>query len=284
MLIKLAVTIALLISVAVLLVGIVWVFQERIAFQPPRGPWPSGEETQRVEYSASDGQRLFAYVIGNPRSAPVLLLAFHGNADLAVRQVPWAREINRRTSVAVMLAEYRGYAGLSGRPGYEESILDAQAAYRHAVHYLGAEPQTIAFFGHSMGSAVATELARLNTPSALILQSPFTSARDMATRMTGLASPPVLWRAISRLHFDAVSTVSTIDAPVFVAHGADDRLIPSEMGKRVFEAAGIRGEWLLVDGATHNDVSETGRDSYWSWIGRALGVAAGDADRSPGRQ
>ena len=91
-----------------LFIGAVWLFQERIAFQPQRGPFPPDAGVPRVEYSAADGQKLFAYVIGDPATAPGLLIVFHGNADLAVRQVEWANEILRRTGVAVMLTEYRG--------------------------------------------------------------------------------------------------------------------------------------------------------------------------------
>ncbi|HEX3157714.1 MAG TPA: hypothetical protein VHQ45_04310, partial [Gemmatimonadaceae bacterium] len=85
--------------------GLAWWGQERVVFQPPAGPWPLGDGARRVEYAAADGQRLFGYLVtpddtahAAPADAPRrVLLAFHGNADLAAWQIEWAREVARRT-------------------------------------------------------------------------------------------------------------------------------------------------------------------------------------------
>lgn len=253
-----------------LFIGAIWLFQERIAFQPERGPFPPDAGVPRVEYTAADGQRLFAYVVGDPVTAPGLLMVFHGNADLAVRQVQWANEVVRRTGIAVMLTEYRGYMGLGGKPTYEGSRLDAEAAYRYATDTLHVAPRSIAFFGHSLGTAVAAELAARHLPIALVLQSPFTSAREMSSTIIGRRPADLTWNIVSRLHFDTRTSVASLDAPVSVSHGSLDRLIPPRMGKSVFEAAKIKGAWLLVPGGSHNDVEQRGGEAYWSWIVSAL--------------
>lgn len=277
---KVFITALLIASLVAVLIALAWIYQERIAFQPPRGPWPDAPDGLRVDYDAEDGQHLFAYVIGN-RSAPNgLVISFHGNADLAVWQIEWAEELVRRTGVTVMLAEYRGYMGLSGRAGYSESQMDAEAAYRFAVDTLRVSPRRIALFGHSMGSAIATELAARHPPAALILQSPFTSALDMAGRMTGYRVPKRLWRLISRLHYDTDALVARIYAPVSVAHGGEDRLIPPEMGERIYARAMVKAEWLLLPRAAHNDLVVRGGEAYWSWLEKALvPVTALSADR-----
>ena len=261
---------SLFIALAVLLAALAWMFQERIAFQPPRGPWPSPGGGTRVEYEASDGQKLFAYVVGDPSAPRGFLLSFHGNADLAIWQVDWAEELSRRTGVTVFLAEYRGYMGLEGRPSYAGSQRDAEAAYAYSRDVMRVPASRIAMFGHSLGSAVATELAMKHQPASLILQSPFTSAREMAGRMTGYRAPGFLWRLISRLHFDTGVTVASVQAPVSVSHGGRDRLIPPGMGQTVYNAAARKGEWLLVPDAAHNDVGSRGGDAYWSWLEKAL--------------
>lgn len=274
----------IIISVAGLLLGVfalcvllIWIFQERVAFQPPPPPFPDPSATVRVDYVAPDGQRLFGYLVGDPAASQGLLLSFHGNADLAIGQVDWAKEIVSRTSISVMLAEYRGYMGVDGKPGYEASQLDSEAAYHFARDVLHVPAERIALFGHSMGSAVATELAVRHPPVALLIQAPFTSARDMA-RIIGWRPIHLLWGAISRLHFDTEANVASLNAPVWVSHGAEDRLIPARMGKQVFAAAKIKGELLIVPGASHNDVGLQGGESYWRWITGALAPIARRAD------
>ncbi|MEP6507094.1 MAG: alpha/beta hydrolase [Gemmatimonadales bacterium] len=255
-------------------VGVVSVFQERIAFQPQGPPYPSPGDTRREDYRASDGQPLFAYIVGDPANATGLLLVFHGNADMAARQIDWARDVLSRTGLAVMVAEYRGYASLAGKPSYVASQLDADAAYAFAIGDLHVPADRIAFFGHSLGTAVAAELATRHRPFALVLQSPFTSARDMARLLVGRRPGTLSWNLFSRIHFDTIERVKTLDVPVSVAHGGRDRLISSSMGLRVFEAAHTKGQWLLVPEASHNDVSTHG-EAYWKWLTQALASRTG---------
>jgi pimeloyl-ACP methyl ester carboxylesterase len=127
------------------------------------------------------------------------------------------------------------------------------------------------FFGHSLGSAVATELAASadRPPDALVLQSPFTSARDMAFRML-VPAVPVVWRFIARVQYETRAHVARLDVPVHVAHGGVDITVPSRMGVRVFDAARRRGELLLVPGAGHNDVADAGGEDYWRWLTTAV--------------
>lgn len=263
--------VALTVVFVVVLVAM-WRLQERIVWQPPRlAVYPSGE-ARRIDYASDDGQPLFSYLVGDPSRAPGLIIAFHGNADLAAWTVPWATEAHRRTGWAVMVAEYRGYGGLEGSPDYLSSQRDARATYRFAREQLGVEARRIALYGHSLGSAIATELASEQAPSVLLLEAPFTSARDMARRM--LAPAAVVWSAVARVHFDTRSRVATLDVPTWVAHGERDGIIPVRMGRAVHAAARVPGELLLVPGASHNDLRDVGGDAYWSWMRRALESAA----------
>jgi fermentation-respiration switch protein FrsA (DUF1100 family) len=262
--------IASLVVLGVLLGSIllIWWSQERILFQPPR-VFDTPPESGRVSYEAVDGQRLTGFIVGDPLRARGVLLCFHGNADLAVWQIDWARLVERHSGFAVFLAEYRGYMSLGGRPTYATTRLDARAAYDHLRIALEIDRSRIAYFGHSLGSAVATELADIHPPTTLLLQSPFSSARAMARL---IVTPPVVlaWRAISRIHFDTCNTVSDLEVPVSVAHGRRDRIVPFRMGLEVYDAAKKKGRLLMVDEAGHNDVAEVGGDDYWRWITDAL--------------
>ncbi len=245
-----------------------WHKQERILFQPPRSV-ETPPESGRVSYEAVDGQQLVGFIIGDPRQAPGVLICFHGNADLAVWQLDWARSVEHRTGYAVFLAEYRGYMSLGGSPTYASTKLDARAAYDHLRVAFGVDHARVAYFGHSLGSAIATELAEIHPPSALLLQSPFSSARAMARL---IIYPPVVlvWRAISRIHFDTQQAVAELDIPVSVAHGKRDRIVPVRMGVDVYQAARNKAQFLVVEQAGHNDVADVGGEEYWQWMRNAL--------------
>lgn len=272
------ITIASALGVLLLLIGIllglVWIFQERIAFQPPSPPRTApaaSDDIRQDSYFARDNQPLISYIAGYSPTARGLLLCFHGNADLAANAIDWARKVSRLTGFTVMLAEYRGYMNLGGRPTYLTSQVDSEAAYTHAIDSLRFAPDRIALYGHSLGTAVATELAARHNPLSLVLESPFTSARDMA-RLIAWRGIEIVWGVIARFHFDTLAAVASINAPVWVAHGTKDRVIPQVMGKQVFAAAKVKGRLLIVPDAAHNDVADVGGVEYWRWIEAALSV------------
>jgi fermentation-respiration switch protein FrsA (DUF1100 family) len=256
---------------------VLWRHQERVVFQPPAAWADAPAPARHVSYKAADGHDLFGYLLSPPHPEPArtVVIAFHGNADLAAWTVPWAIELMERTGVTVLIPEYRGYAGIPGSPTYESAAADARGAFAFVHREL--HPGSVVLFGHSLGSALATELAAHvaatpdgpAAPRALVLQSPFTSAMEMAARM--LVPPiPWLWRRIARVHYDTRRLVATLGCVVHVAHGTRDLNIPSRMGVQVFRAARNRGALLLVNRAGHNDVAEAGGERYWDWLTAAV--------------
>ena len=261
------------------LVFAIWWEQERIVFQPSPPPYPDGAPARRITFRADDGPEIYAYVVGDSAHAAAngALLMFHGNADLAAWRVPWALEVARRTGRMIVLAEYRGYGGIPGPPSVPGVRSDAEAALAWLRQATGLPTSRIALYGHSLGSAIAAELAASHPPEVLLLESPFSSARDMA-RIIIAAPLERVWRLISRVHYDTEARVRTLEVPVWVAHGTDDLIIPARMGRAVFEAARRQGRLLEVDGAGHNDVPEAGGEEYWRWVEAALGVSGGESE------
>lgn len=271
------------IAIAVALVWVavttvwLWRHQERVVFQPPSLAPDAPAPARRVHFTASDGHPLFGYVVEPPGTSSAqpqtVVIVFHGNADLAAWTVPWAGELAARAGVTVFVPEYRGYGGIPGVPTYEAAAADARGALEFVRTQL--RPPELVFFGHSLGTALAAELAhhmRPQAPRALVLQSPFTSARAMAARM--LVPPiPWLWRRISRVPYDTRTLVAGLETPVFVAHGSRDLNIPARMGRQVHAAALRPAELLVVDGAGHNDVADVGGERYWRWLTMAVTTA-----------
>ena len=264
-------------AAAILLLA--WWGHERIVWQPPRGPHlaagaPVG--VRRVPYEAADGQPLFGHLV-SPSDAETpprdVLLVFHGNAELAADEIPWARELARRTGWSVLLAEHRGYAGLPGRPTYQGARRDAMAAYRWLRDTLALPPQRIGIFGYSVGSAVAAELAAAldaaERPAVLVLQAPFTSTHDMA-RLIAPRWVGAAWPWIGRVPFDTRRRVAEIDVPTWVVHGTADRVVPVQMAREVHAAARRPAGLLLIAGADHVDLPIVGGARYWAFLSEAL--------------
>ena len=260
------------------LLFMLWHYQERVLFQPPQGVNDGPVAADRVTYRAADGVELFGFLVGECKPARAAVIAFHGNADISRWLIPWASRLAREADACVFLPEYRGYDGIVGRPSYASSSLDATAAADFLTEHFGLSHDDLVLYGHSLGSAVAAELASREQPRALVLQSPLTTARAMAGRL-GVPGIRGFWRLISRIHYDTPTRVRSLQSPVWVSHGDRDVVVPVRMGREVFASAAVKGELLIVRGAGHNDVPEMGGQAYWSWLVRAVRSGGSPAGR-----
>jgi fermentation-respiration switch protein FrsA (DUF1100 family) len=130
------------------------------------------------------------------------------------------------------------------------------------------QPKNTFVFGHSLGGAVAIDLASRRECGGLIVQSSFTSIRDMARRT--FRTP--LFEYIPKSRFDSLVKIQQIQAPILIVHGTRDEIVPFSMGQRLFAAAPEPKFFFPVEGAGHNDVLEVGGhellDCFKSFLGR----------------
>ena len=133
---------------------------------------------QDVQFSAADGTPLFGWWIpaNRPRGTVVYC---HGNAGNIGGRAQLAPEFTRR-GFNLFLWDYRGYGRSGGRPTEKGFYADARAAY-DAAEAMSRKLPVIAY-GHSLGAAVAIQLAQDRPLAGLIVQGGFASMADMAKR------------------------------------------------------------------------------------------------------
>jgi hypothetical protein len=116
----------------------------------------------------------------------------------------------------------------------------------------------VLYYGQSLGSAVAVELAVRRPPRGLILESPFTSILDMAR----VAYPFVPVGFLIQTEYDSLSKIKMVHCPVLILHGDRDEVVPFSQGRRLFEAAHAPKAFYTISGAGHNDTYLAGGESY----------------------
>lgn len=192
--------------------------------------------------AAPDGGRAHAWFL--PREgAKGVLVVFHGNGGNISHRLEKARAF-REGGWSVLLFDYRGYGKSPGRPSEKGLYADGLAAARFAA----ARGTRVAYYGESLGCAVALETALALPPAALVLDSPFTSTVAMGK----LVFPrlPVEWMV--RQRFDNLAKVGRLRAPLLVVHSPDDEIIPSAMGRLLWAAAPEPKRFVETRGG-HND-------------------------------
>ncbi|HSB68356.1 MAG TPA: alpha/beta fold hydrolase, partial [Candidatus Methylomirabilis sp.] len=135
--------------------------------------------TPRWEFfEARDGVRLSAWYVPKTDARGVVLF-LHGNGG-NVSHYLQALAMFSRLGFGSFILDYRGYGRSEGTPSEQGTYLDAEAAWRYLVRTLHIPPDSIVVFGRSLGGSIAAWLAREHTPRMLVLESAFTSLRDVA--------------------------------------------------------------------------------------------------------
>jgi len=190
-----------------------------------------------------------------------VLLYLHGSAFNISANVEHARRFHR-LGFSVLLISYRGY-GISVGDGPSEKTMyeDAVAAWNYLRTVRKIAPERIMIYGHSLGGAVAIDLAVKKPASAgVIAEATFTSIRDVAALNSFYRLFPL--DLLIEHAFDSLSKIDGLTVPVLFLHGTADSSIPYEMSRRLYERTPGPKHLTLILGGGHNNSARVGGEKY----------------------
>jgi uncharacterized protein len=245
---------------AAVVLSLLYVTQRRLIYFPGSiGPGaellPRGAEEK--ELRTADGLRLAAWFLpvatrsgpaGDRTPGPAVLIC-NGNAGDRSHRLPLAEALTER-GYAVLLFDYRGFAGNPGTPTEAGLRADARAAVDALAAQPEVDPERIAYFGESLGSAVAGGLATERPPAALVLRSPPSSLADVGRRHYPFL--PI----VDALLFDRYPLAEQLRAvrvPLLVLVTERDEIVPADLSHRVFDAAAGPKRYVPLVASHHND-------------------------------
>ncbi len=251
---------------------------ELLLFSPrapfPRGNWgPPQLRYQDVWFTASDHTKLHGWYCPCPTARATILIA-HGNAGNVATRAPWLRYLQETAGVNTFMFDYRGYGRSEGIPTVEGVLLDARAARAQLRQMAGVQDHEMVLMGESLGGAVVVELAAESAPRGLILQSTFSSLRDVAAVHFPWAAGLV---PVDKLN--ATTRIQQYQGPLLQSHGTADGTIPLGLAEKLFQAANEPKTLYRVPGADHNNWLT---DEYLEQLNRFIerAVAAKDQGRT----
>ena len=226
-----------------------------------RTPADVGLQFAEVRVPVTDRSSIAAWWLPPASTAaePSTVLYLHGNDGNLARELGRLRLLHDH-GFAVFAIDYRGYGRSSGPFPSEARVYDdAVSAWNYLVGVQGIEPRRIVIYGHSLGAAVAAELAlRRGAACTVVLESSFTSMRDMAH----LEYPWIPVDLLLDQHFDVLDKIGRLKVPIVLVHGSADREVPSMMSERLYAAAHAPKRLVLVDGGSHDDAIEKGVEAF----------------------
>jgi pimeloyl-ACP methyl ester carboxylesterase len=168
----------------------------------------------------------------------------------------------------VLAIDYRGFGASDGDlPSEAKVYADARAAWEEVVRREPRADQRF-IYGHSLGAAVALDLAaQTDAAAGVIADSGFTTLADVVAENY----PPANLLLTER--FDALSRARELKMPVLFVHGTADRYVPPAMSERLYAAAPEPKRLLLIEGASHSNYGGVGLDDYRRAVQEFVGVA-----------
>ena len=224
-------------------------------------PGDRGLQYEDVIFSTSDGVGLHGWFV--PGKGDLTWVWFHGNAGNISHRLDNLILLHQHLGINIFIFDYRGYGRSEGSPSEKGMYLDAESALDYLRSKKGIDHSRIVLFGRSLGCAIAVEMALRHQTHAVILESPFTSLQDMARRSHPVLASLLPVGVLVRSRFDSLSKIKRIRSPIMIMHGDRDEIIPLDMGRTLFEAAGEPKRFYTIEGAGHNDTYLVSRGTYF---------------------
>jgi len=168
----------------------------------------------------------------------------------------------RRFGFSVFAIDYRGFGKSDGDLPSETTVYeDAHAGWRWIVAH-EPDPARRIIYGHSLGGAVAIDLAASLPPAdaarGLVVESSFTTFAEMAAEVTRGMLPA----AMLSQKFDSLAKITRVPMPVLIVHGEGDRFVPVRFSEALYAAAPSPKRLLIVPNGSHNNSLSVGNSEY----------------------
>ena len=214
----------------------------------PEGNWaPRGLRFQEVWFAADDKTKLHGWYCPAEQPRGTILIA-HGNAGNIATRGEWLQYLQSTVRVSTLMFDYRGYGRSDGVPTVVGALQDARAARTKLSALAGVKESELILMGESIGGAIVVQLAAESAPRGLILQSTFSSLRDVAdvhySKLSWLVRPNKL---------DSVTQIAKYHGPLLQSHGDMDQIIPFTSAQKLFRAANEPKTFVTIAGSDHND-------------------------------
>lgn len=222
---------------------------------------------ETVSVSARDGTVLFGRYYHVRDGAP-LQIQFHGYKGTALRDFCSGNKLARESGQNTLVVDRRAHGKSGGTTitfGIRER-LDCLCWAEYANQRFSSDTPVF-LSGVSMGAATVLMASELELPTnvvGIIADCPYSSPEAIIRKVCreDMHLPPVLVMPFIRLgarpfgHFDlketnAVQAVRNTNIPILLLHGEDDRFVPCNMSREIFDACTGEKTRITFPGAGH---------------------------------
>lgn len=171
------------------------------------------------------------------------ILFFHGNSGNLENRIYKLNKLSE-LSINYLIISYRGFNGNQGKPNEKGFYKDAYYS-KLWLNKRNIKDMDIVLFGESLGCGVVIELASKYNFSGIILESPFSSVKDVFR-----IRYPFLTDKVVKDKFDNISKIKYITSPKLFLLGKNDSIIPHRFGIQLYNKA-IQPKYKYITNCNH---------------------------------
>ncbi len=251
-----------------------------------------------VEIQSYDGAKLFGrYYPAAEQNAP-LLIGFHGFKSTALRDMAGGGKLARQLGMNLLLVDQRSHGRSDGKTicfGVKERF-DCLGWAKYAAEKWPGRPIVLA--GVSMGAATVLMASDLDLPGevkGIMADCPYSDpsaiikkvGRDSMGALSIALYPFILLGArlyggFSLTAASPVKAVANAKVPILLIHGEDDRFVPCDMSREIFDACTAPKTRVTIPDAAHAIAYILDPDKYGQAVRKFL-ASVGVIDKTKER-
>lgn len=230
-------------------------FYQRNLLYFPGGPRPALEaavQPEIISVTPEDGIELEG-LYWPAQDGLLTLVFFHGNGQAYQY---WVDKLmnHQKLGYGVFFTDYRGYGGTKGQPSEQGIYTDARAFISALASQKSVSTEDMIFYGESLGTGVAVQMATEYSPKALILESAYSATVDVAKGRYGVFPVELLMKD----KFISRDKIGELTMPKLFIHAGRDIIIPIKYGRKLYKAAPEPKLWVTIPEAGHNNLYDHG--------------------------
>ncbi len=224
-------------------------FDDRFYF--PKKEWNKIENVQYEEMFFNIDSDTLNAILVKPKTKPLASIIFyHGSAgNVSTYMIMVEPLVN--AGYQVFMIDFRGYGKSTGTPTHLNIASDAQIIFNEIIEKDEFKNLPIIVYGASMGTQIATKIAKDNQSkiSGLILDGTIRSFTDMALLSASEEQKLIIAQYVTS-PYSSINDIKDIEnLPKLFIHSKEDKVVPFTQGEEVFNKAQEPKELWIYEGA-----------------------------------
>ena len=223
-------------------------FDDRFYF--PSKQWEPMDNVVYEEVGIRTDTAVLDGIMLNPIGTPVAtILYFHGAGGNVTSYVPLIKPFVD-SGFKVFMIDMQGYGKSTGKPTHLDIAHDAQVVFDTLLHRKDVAGRKIIVMGGSMGTQIATKIAKDNQDkvSALVLEGTISSFSDIAAESAPKEQRDVIRKFVTAPYAAKEDIKGITQMPKLIIHSTDDAAVPFEEGQLVYDNARLPKDFWVIKG------------------------------------